>query len=316
MYTNDFNNSQIKIAHNNQVNLVTDFNVHLTDLFRFPVEDQNFLLRFKGKKFVWDLAHYQSFSQFALENSELVEKNSAKLDINWDWIDEERHKLKKQLKLLLGHEADSEYLKPIISFTLDCFDNYLSYNALHPNSSNNPWRHTQAIFFQKGYLFLATDKEEIVKEYLGNKYRQSQNSKFSFITGSDPKNKKNNRFRKVEVNNFCEIELKILDYLQTEAKGFENAKSEQTIQHFLVEKSNMNVSANQVKNIIKYLKQNGYIGSEGFRGYFVIVSENDLIKTYQHHAQQVQDLERTMKIYEKKAKTMGIHQFFEKMQRI
>jgi len=309
------NINQIKIADNNQANAISDFNNHLVSLFRFPFEDKTLREKFKGKNFTWSLANYDSFSQFSLENTHLVEETEL-VEPDWDWVDEQRHYLKKHLKNLLGKEADSNYLKPMINWTLDSFDNYLSYNAMHPNSLHNPWTSMYKILTKYGYLFLATEDKDISKEYLGEKYQNNSSNYLTFITSSNPKNPRTNYFRQFLVNNFCDIELKIFDYLQTEALGFENAKSLQTIHHFLIEKCKMNVSLSMVKNIIKYLKQNGYIGSEGFKGYFMIVSEDDLIQTYQQNEIQIKDLERTMRIYQKKAKQMGIENFMQKVQRM
>lgn len=310
MYSNNsyIDISKLKIVDRN-ANHIPQFNEHLGSLFRFPLEDNDFLTRIKGNDFVWDMANYSGFSQFALENTKLIEIEPPTEDIDWNFIDEERHRLKSQIKTLLGTEANSDFLKPIISFTLDCFDNWLTYDAMHPNSLNNPWFSTNKILLNKGYLFLATDNEAMVKEYLGDKLSkdtdEENHNKLVFITSSNPKNKSKNTFKGAIVSNFCDIELKIFNYLQAEAMGMGNAKKAKDIQEFLLKKYRIDKTDTQIRNYMKYLKRDGYIGS-GFNGYFFIASENDLIHTYQHHQLQLQGLQRTMKIYENRAKAMGI----------
>ncbi len=307
MYKNnliDF--SRLKIVDRN-ANQISTFNEHLGNLFRFPMEDNDFLNRTKESDFIWDMANYNGFSQFSLENTELIEKESPTKNIDWNFVDEERHRLKSQIKTLLGAEANSDFLKPIISFTLDCFDNWLSYNSMYPNSLNNPWLSTNKILLDKGYLFLATDNKEMVKEYLGSELvkesKEENHNKLIFITSSNPKNKNKNTFKGSIVSNFCDIELKIFNYLQTEAMGIGNAKSANNIREFLFTKHKIETELGSVRNYMKYLKRDGYIGS-GYNGYFSIVSESDLIHTYQHHQLQLQGLQRTMKIYENRALSM------------
>ncbi len=276
-----------------------DFYFHLTSFLRFylAIPDQT------HERFRFDHETYVGLEQFILENSDILEEEEECEHVDWNVVDDARNILKAKLKMLLGQEATSSYLRPFIQSTLHFFQNWLIYNVLYPKSIFNPWIPTLGIL-RKGYIYFVSDDRDVLTEYQKNIYERGE-SDIDGNLGLVTKSHKEKVFSGFVVDNRHDTQLLVHDYLKEYGSGVENAINLKDIHSFLMSKGN-NLDQNEMRTkILLPLKRAGLIGSYP-NGFFYISNLNDLKRSYASHLEKLKGIEKTLAIYEKKAHSFGV----------
>jgi len=249
------------------------------------------------------IKEYQSTTQFALENSALIEPKTPQ-EIDWDVLDNARDYLSERLKEQLGHERNSDTLKPVIRFTIDTYETYLQYKMMHPNSSNNLWVPTFEIL-DNGYVFLISNNNDIISEYDIFTYKNEWQKEIppnaiSFIA----KAKEDKQFKRLSFDKHLTIKEEVCDYLNGN-NGEKKAYTKGEILKYLTSKE-FKVTPKQLNQIVlKPLREMGIIDSSS-KGYYFINSKEDIQRAYNRHHTEYISAKKKMKFYEKKATDLGI----------
>lgn len=253
---------------------------------------------------IFRIKEYQSATQFALENSALVESETPQ-KIDWDVLDNARDYLSERLKDELGHEKNSDTLKPVIRFTIDTYETYLQYKMMHPNSSNNLWLPTFEIL-GSGYIFLISNNNDIVSEYNVYTYENEWQKEIppnaiSFIA----KAKGDKKFKGLSFDKHLSIKEEVCDYLKgnegTEKRVY--AKAE-ILKHLSSE--GFKITRKQLNKIVLTpLKEMGIIDSSS-KGFYYINSNEDIQRAYNRHHSEYIIAKKKMELYERKASDLGI----------
>jgi hypothetical protein len=281
---------------------------HITSMMKYLLLNPSI----KHSNIKLDEKNYRSISQYIFENSNMVEQTKGNA-IDWNINDEAKDILRKKIKILLKNEGESEFLKPIVDFTVDSYENWLIYYQLHPTSMSNPWLPTNHIL-QKGYLYIASDKKDLIENYKKNIYDEVDDE----IRGNIGIITKNSRERSqlsgFLVDNRHNVQTIVFEYLKNEAKGIENAKgSKDILKHLLSKKIKLN-EQNIRERILIPLKRSGLIGSYT-QGFFYINSISDLVQSYRSHLDKKLAIQRTLDLYIQKAEKMGVDNLDERASR-
>ncbi len=278
-----------------------DFHSHLTSFLTFylaAMPNQNY------EKFEFDEANYIGLEQFILENSDVLEDQEEEID--WDLIDNAKDMLLIRLTELLGR---SDHLKPFVRSSVDFYEKWLIYQMMHPRSVYNPWTQTLNIL-KKGYLFFRSDDKNRLTAYKKDIYKTADREVHANI-GLVATNGKRN-FSGFIVDNRHDLQLLALEYLDTHGSGRENAKSsKRIIEH--VQRKGKSLTPNDLKSkVMAPLKKTGLIGSCS-KGYFYISTIKDLEYSYETHLYELYGLQKTLKIYEKRAGFFGVQDLGKSM---
>lgn len=274
------------------------FYSHLYNLLQFDILSGHHSLK-DTTKFGW--IEYECLEQFIFDNTILVEK-SAPLEVDWNLLDDARDILKQKIQQLLGNEGKSDFLKPIVRFTLDSYSNLLMYQMLHPNSCLNPWKPIDEIL-KKGYIFIASDNKDLLKEYhpkINEKTEKDYPNNLEFVA----KKQNEKKFKGFVVDNRLSKQHLVYDYLNDYAGGFSAAKSIKQILKYFEGIGKKITDAELKAAILLPLKRAGIIGSST-KGYYFIKTPSDLETSYDFHNNKMESLQKTLAIYKTKAKEMG-----------
>lgn len=272
---------------------------HLTSLLKFKMLNSDTTT----KSLKLNEQAYFGMEQYIFEHTEAVEKVKPLTEIDWDTIDEAKDMLHKRIKILLGNEARSEVLKPIIDFTIDTYENSLMYDNIHPKSLMNPWIPTDTIFFNNGYLLLVSDKKDLVNEYSKKiTEKEKEDSSGLFLVATSRKEK---GFSGFAIDTRNESQGIAFEYLKSEARGLSNAKDAKKIVQFFA-RNRLKYSEQDIKSkVMLPLKRAGLIGSST-NGYFFIDTPSDLEHAYMHHKEKLLRIQKTMDMYKKRGLQMGL----------
>lgn len=274
---------------------------HLTAMFKFRMMSASN----NRKPLNLNEKAYLGLEQYVLESTEVVEKQKPNDDIDWDRIDVCKDMLTTKIRKMLGDEAKCEIVKPIIDFTVNTYENSLIYQNLHAESLYNPWIPTDEILFQKGYLFLVSDKKDLVENYK-KKIEQPVDKGATelsplFIIATNQKAK---TFSGFQIDTRNKIQGIVYDYLKREAKTLSSAKQSTQIKNFL-ESQGFSYGNQYLKaTALLPLKRTGLIGSTT-AGYFCIDKETDLRASYLHHKNKISGIQKTLEMHELKARAMN-----------
>lgn len=272
------------------------FHAHLYSMLQFSLLSDNMM----SKSDAFNANRYYGLERFILEHSEVIEtKKSGEIDA--EILDDARVIFKKHIKSLLGNEGNSEYLKPVINFTADTYENYLMYEMMHAQSKHNPWTYTNSIL-NNGYIYLVSDSKDLVAEFkpkiVGETKETSNN--IGFITKAN----KEKEFKGLILDDRLSTQEMVYGYLKSHAKGFGSAKSKDKIIEALKNKNRIINKQHLVNWILLPLKRAGLIGS-GSSGYYFIDSEDDFKNSYQFHKAKIDAMQRTIDILNKRAEEKG-----------
>lgn len=277
---------------------------HITEMMKFLLLNKSI----EHKNLHLNERNYKAIEQYIFENSSIVESEKPK-EIDWDVVDDGKEMLRERIQKILQFEGKSEFLKPIINFTVDSFENSLIYNQLHPTSSANPWNATNHIL-SNGYLFIASDKKEIIQEYKKDIFKSAEEDSRNNIGIITKTNKSTKKLSGFILDNRHNIQAIVFEFLREYAIGVHNSIGMKEIVAHLREK-NIEKSEQAVREkALIPLKRAGLIGSYS-KGFFFINSVNDLRYTYKSHLEKKEAIERTLRLYIEKGNKMGIDLFKE-----
>ncbi len=266
----------------------------------FTKEKSSFQKTVKDK---FSLSDYLGLEQFVMENTHLVEPTEMQAqEIDWNEIDNAKDFLQDKINKLLGHEQISQTLKPLIEFTIDSFENYAIYTYMHPKSTHNPWMSTHHLLLS-GYMYLISDKEELVKEFHPTLYGQKNNQDEN--VGIITKAKKERKFKGVILDNRLTIQMLVLNYLKKIAPGYENPIPKKRILQHIEEKGITYSDSSFNTAVLLPLKRTLLIGSSS-RGYYYMEDNDDFKTSYKFHQSKYAGIEFTMNIYKEGAASRGI----------
>lgn len=283
----------------NQADYKDLFYDHITEMMKFLLLNPSI----EHKKLNLSERNYKTIEQYIFENSSIVESKDPE-EIDWDVVDDGKEMLRERIQKMLRFEGKSDFLKPIINFTVDSFENSLIYNQLHPTSSANPWKATNHIL-ANGYLFIASDKKEIIQEYKKDIFKSasedSQNN-IGIVTKTNKLTKKPSGFI---LDNRHNIQTIIFDFLRKEAVGVNNSIGMKDIVEYLRNQNIVKSEQTVRDNALIPLKRAGLIGSYS-KGFFYIDSIDDLKYTFKSHMEKKEAIERTLDLYIQKGYKMGV----------
>ena len=289
--------SDIRLAERSaKEDYYSSFHAHLYSMLQFSLLSETK----RPKSDVFNANRYHGLEQFILEHPQVIETGKANV-IDEDMLDDARNVFKKYIKGLLGNEGNSDYLKPVINFTADAYENYLMYDMMYRESKHNPWTYTNKIL-HNGYIYLVSDSKDLIEEFkpkiIGETKESSNN--IGFIT----KTSKEKEFRGLILDDRLSTQEIVYSYLKSHATGFNKAKSKDKIITFL-QSNKRNITPQHLVNwILLPLKRAGLIGS-GSSGYYFIESEADFKNSYQFHKSKIDAMQRTMNILNKRAEEKG-----------
>lgn len=292
--------TKVKLSQTNrQFEYGNPFYNHLNNLFGLR-------LNFTASKTVnyehFDKKVYDNLKQFTFENSSLWEKSKPK-EIDWDLVDDAKDVLEEQIKKMLKHEAKSDFLKPIVEYTISSYEDWLIYESAHPNTKINPCQDLKNIF-EKGYLYFSSDDEKHLKEYKKDFFKK-KNEVNKGNLGLITKSTRKGLFGLV-IDHRHSTQSIIYAHLKDKAQGHNCAKTTPMLCNFLADTHQIEFTENKLKNnVLIPLKRQGLIGSNS-NGYFFINSVEDLRKTHEYHVKKWHNLEETLFRFESKAEKQGL----------
>jgi hypothetical protein len=178
---------------------------------------------------------------------------------------------------------------------------------------SNPWLPTNHIL-QKGYLYIASDKKDLIENYRKNIYDDVDDETRGNIGISTKNSRERSQLSGFVVDNRHNVQTIVFEYLKNEAKGIENAKgSKDILRHLLSKKIKLN-EQNIRERILIPLKRSGLIGSYT-QGFFYINSISDLVQSYRSHLDKKLAIQRTLDLYIQKAEKMGVDNLDERASR-
>lgn len=247
-----------------------------------------------GRRFTFSLAKYISLQQAAFEEGARVE-GQPRSDVDWLSIDERTDQFRQRLKQSVTHA--NKDVAPIIEFSAEVYENWLTYEAMYPAALSNPWEPaTQAL--SKGRLFLVTAKPEQLLELTGSKSRAAELrdvKRLGVVVKAE-------RLSGFVIDDRHALQRMILGFLKTHANGHENPISLEDIRTHLREKGAADMSVSSIQVVLTVpLKKSGAIGSSS-KGYFHISNHEDLIVSYCFHHSKVSSISRIMRRYERRGR--------------
>jgi hypothetical protein len=300
---------QIDAFHLANKSLRTDYSSllydHLTDMNKFRLLSDDYK---DEKNYTFSNRIYAGLEQYIFEHTDIIEKSKPTNEIDWDLIDDAKDIFKTKIGKILKNEAQSEYLKPMVDFTIDAYENWLMYEQLHPQSAANPWVATNGISLSKGYLFLMSDNEDIVnsynkKIYTNGKQEDTDTSKFCIITN----NGQRKSFAGFPIDNRNRIQGVVFNLLKQKANGSQLAlNTKQILEYLRKQKEYEYVTEPNLRlNTLLPLKRSGLIGVS-HNGYFYINTTSDLRDSYNYHKTKLDAIQKTLDMYKKRAILDGI----------
>ena len=275
-----------------------------------PLFYQHLMLLFKPKliglnnvdDLVLNLKSYFSLEQYTMDNSSIVESAESQ-DVDWDYIDVAKDIFKKQLIEVNKKEGRSEWIKPLLSFSIDLFENYYIYKQLYPDSVNNPWEPAHQILCN-GFMIFISDDREVLDQYNKGIFSSSNDREKFTSLGVVAKSSKNNSAHGFMVDKRHSTQSVVFDYLKRNAPGSNSAKSIKVIMDFLHEQKRSFNYEGLKNSILLPLKRAGLVGSSS-NGFYYLLTKDDFIETYQSHLDKLNGIERTIKMYEERYRILG-----------
>ena len=253
---------------------------------------------FSGFKF--DQRKYISLQQAAFEEAPQIESDETP-DVDWEKIDKKVYAFQDRLYGTINGELNDTRLKKLTDFSLKCYENCITYEAMHPQSTSNPWQPTVKIL-ECGRLLYVSDSLNELKDFT-NSISKSVNKKNRGNIGIVVKGKAPTIGGFV-VDDRYDIQKIVYSFLWQEAPSHESPVSLSKIQAYLKTLGyTWSIGDIQIK-ITTPLKKTGFVGSTG-KGFFVIQTLNDLISSYCFHLTKVVSINTIIEQYHIRSREFG-----------
>jgi hypothetical protein len=240
--------------------------------------------------FQFNAAKYQALEQAAFEEAPRMEAQPPER-VNWSYIDEQVSAFEKWLTASLSDARRDGDSSPFIEFSTKCYENWLTYDGMYPNSNgSNPWARTMRIL-RFGRLLVIDDKSSDAPA--------SDSSNVAVSIKAAPQ-----RPVTMPVDERFSVQARLLSILRENARGHANKIPLSEISKMLASVGiRMTIPMIQIR-LTTPLKKAGVIGSTG-KGFFFIESEADLIESYCFHLTKVKSADKIMRRYEVRARAMN-----------
>lgn len=253
---------------------------------------------FSGFKF--DQRKYISLQQAAFEEAPQIESDETP-DVDWEKIDKKVYAFQDRLYGTINGELNDTRLKKLTDFSLKCYENCITYEAMYPQSTSNPWQPTVKIL-ECGRLLYVSDSLNELKDFT-NSISKSVNKKNRGNIGIVVKGKAPTIGGFV-VDDRYDIQKIVYSFLWQEAPSHESPVSLSKIQAYLKTLGyTWSIGDIQIK-ITTPLKKTGFVGSTG-KGFFVIQTLNDLISSYCFHLTKVVSINTIIDQYHIRSREFG-----------
>jgi hypothetical protein len=299
----------------------TPLNEHISQIMSFNFIDNDY----ENKDIIFNKIAYTSLAQYTLENTNLIEDEAPLVDnLNWDLFDEVRAVFKNEVKKRWQKFIDTEIGQEAFVFVVDCFENWLVYKQLHPNSTKNPWIKTNEILQENGFMYFLSDNLSDIEKYNSQipKHERIEDmltpysSKLMMIASNSKKNEIK------PLNNIEKMQAIVLQYLKsqhTKNKKYVTSKTLSKVllaemyqsfekdwnQKFNPQRKFTHLSDVKIKNIVLLpLKRLGLIGTSN-SGLFYIDNLDDIEEAKHFLTESQKRIQKTLSAYEHKARLMG-----------
>lgn len=259
------------------------FDNHLSIFLSFLLEYQKDTHR---EDFYFSYNNYVGLEQFIIEEIAIFEKKQPVFEPDWDFVEELKNAFRA--KLVDSFNANDDFYRPFLKFTINTFENYWLYQTSHPESRNNPWADVYKMI-QKGYIFFVTNDEKTIKKYATH-FKELKNKNIVLLVASP-----HHGVKYKTIDDSFHIQFHIFKFLEKNGVGKTNAKS---ISDIL---KNISITeSSYITKAINYLKKNNLIE---------INAENSLFIPKDEDILEMKDFQRLIKrinFYQQKAKELSI----------
>jgi len=239
---------------------------------------------------------YHSYAAAEMGAFERYAAASGGVTYDYAYADNVQDRLHSKYQKLLGAEYGSDFLKPILTFTIDRLVKFTLIDRAY-NDSLNPWLPVADVI-QRGYLLFAASDVGTLREYKKDLPFSAQSKpRLGFIT----------KAKKKQLGGFLtddryEWMLRILEFLRTESTSRREVRSLRHIQAFIHDTTRESWTKADIQIMITTpLKKFGLIGSNS-DGFFVLNDEEDLAESYCFHLSKNQSISRILQKYDNIAK--------------
>lgn len=271
-----------------------DFYAHLSGLAALEFTRLNGSNR---RNFRYDMSKYLSLGQAAFEEGPRFE-HAVPSEVDWDKIDDQVSGFTEYISHSLGKENDSQ--ESFVLFSAKCFENWVTYRTMYPDSSSNPWSRTVSMM-RRGRLLFVSDQLEELQTVAKSRVSFDDQTKGNIgvvIKGKPPQTSG------FVIDNRFDVQKKVLSFLRHSAPNRHSPVSLRRIKEHLADMNiDWPIDAIQIK-ITTPLKKAGVVGSTG-KGFFVIESLDDLIASYCFHLPKSISINAILKQYEARAREFG-----------
>lgn len=252
--------------------------------------------------FRFSAAKYQALEQAAFEEAPRMEAQPPQ-PVNWSNIDALTTAFEAKLAESLSRVQGDEDYAPFLQFSAKCYENWLTYNSMYPNSNGtNPWSRAMRIM-RFGRLLVVDDEGRLHRVRNASRTDDAPTVDRSATMGVLVRGA-SRRPVAMPVDDRFTLQALVLSLLKQNARGHANRISLNQIADGLRSMGcPMRVPMIQIR-LTTPLKKAGVIGSTG-KGFFFIESEADLIESYCFHRTKVQSADKIMARYQVRAREMN-----------
>lgn len=284
----------------NQTIYKNNFYSHLSELLKY------YLIQRQGlKEITFSKDGYKELEMWVLEN---IKYEDSEQELDWNYILDAKDILFSTIKSKLGHEKNSDELKPFIYETVDTFEKFLIFGS-NATSYINPWSYAHNILKDGGCLHLVTDDYDVLRHYSPKTVENKKGDlgkNIGVLAASKKVIKKSetNDYSGLLIDNRYSTQTVVYRHLLEFAQGKNNAKSANKILEFL-KKAGKYIDEPTLKNNVLFpLKRQGLIGSSN-NGYYSITDFSDIENSFYSHLEKFKGIYRTLDIFALRAETTG-----------
>lgn len=250
--------------------------------------------------FRFDQRKYISLQQAAFEEAPKI-KSDETPDVDWEKIDKKVYDFQDRLYKAINGDLNDARLKKFTDFSLKCYEQWITYESMYPQSTSNPWQPAVKIL-ECGRLLYVSDSLNELKDFTNSISRSvSEKNRGNIgivVKGQAP------TIGGFVIDERYDIQKIVYSFLRREAPSHEAPVSLSKIKDYLKGLGHSwSIDAIQIK-ITTPLKKTGRIGSTG-KGFFVIQTSDDLIASYRFHLTKVVSINTIIDQYRIRSREFG-----------
>ena len=250
--------------------------------------------------FKFDQRKYIALQQAVFEEAPKIESDKTS-DVDWEEIDERVYAFQDRLYGTINGELNDTRLKKFTDFSIKCYEKWITYKSMYPQSTSNPWQPTVKIL-ECGRLLYVSDSLNELKDFT-NSISRSVSKKNRGNIGIVVKGQAST-IRGFVIDDRYDIQKIVYAFLRREAPDHTSPMRLSNIQAYLKELGHSwSIDTIQIK-ITTPLKKTGFVGSTG-KGFFVIQTIDDLIASYRFHLTKVVSINTIIDQYRIRSREFG-----------